>query len=249
MPPIVTFLAKHPSVDDYDLSSVTTIISGAAPLGLELTNAVWKRLPKVAVVGQGYGLTETSPAVMLCPREDCTPGAVGVMLPNIEGKVVDVQTGQPLGPNQNGEVCVRGPVVMKGYLNNPKATEECITPDGWFHTGDIGYYDEEGHFFIVDRLKELIKYKGFQVPPAELEALLHTHPNVLDVAVVGIPDEEAGELPKAFIVPKGDITEREIIEYVADRVSPHKKLRGGVEFIEQIPKTASGKILKRELKK
>lgn len=134
-------------------------------------------------------------------------------------------------------------------MNNPKATEECITPDGWFHTGDIGYYDEEGNFFIVDRLKELIKYKGFQVPPAELEALLHTHPNVLDVAVVGIPDEGAGELPKAFVVSKGEITEGEIIEFVAQRVSPHKKLRGGVEFIEQIPKTASGKILKRELKK
>lgn len=249
VPPIITFLAKHPSVKNYDLTSIDTIISGAAPLGKELTNAVRKSLPTVVAIGQGYGLTETSPGIMICPRNNCKPGAVGVLLPNLEGKVVDVQTGEALGPNQDGEVCVRGPTVMKGYLNNPEATAASITPDGWFHSGDTGYYDEEGHFYIVDRLKELIKYKGFQVPPAELEALLHTHPNILDVAVVGIPDDEAGELPKAFIVRKGDITEKEIIDFVADKVSPHKKLRGGVEFIEQIPKTASGKILKRELRK
>ncbi|XP_078349213.1 putative 4-coumarate--CoA ligase 1 [Oculina patagonica] len=249
VPPIITFLAKHPPVKNYDLTSIDTIISGAAPLGEELTHAVRENLPFVVALGQGYGLTETSPAAMLCPRNSCKPGAVGVLLPNLEGKVIDVQTGELLGPNQNGEVCIRGPTIMKGYLNNEKATVESITPDGWFHSGDTGYYDDEGHFYIVDRLKELIKYKGFQVPPAELEALLHSHPNVLDVAIVGIPDDEAGELPKAFIVPKGDITEKEIIDFVADKVSPHKKLRGGVEFIEQIPKTASGKILKRELRK
>jgi len=249
VPPIILFLAKHPSVKNYDLTSIDTIISGAAPLGEKLTHAVRKNLPNVVALGQGYGLTETSPATMICPRNSCKPGAVGVMLPNLEGKVIDVTTGELLGPNQEGEVCVRGPTIMKGYLNNAKATAECITPDGWFHSGDTGYYDEEGHFFIVDRLKDLIKYKGMQVSPAELEALLHTHPNILDVAVVSIPDDDAGELPKAYIVPKGDITEKEIIDFVADKVSPHKKLRGGVEFLELIPKTASGKILKRELRK
>lgn len=248
VPPVVTFLTKSPLVANYDLTSIDTVMSGAAPLGKELTIALKDCFPFVVNVGQGYGLTETSPAATLCPRNDWKPGSSGTVLPNLQVKVVDVQTGEPLGPNQNGEVCIKGPTVMKGYLNNQKATAESITPDGWFHSGDIGYYDKDGHFYIVDRIKDLIKFKGFPVAPAELEALLHAHPKVMDVAVIGIPHESAGEVPKAFVVPKGEVTETEIIEFVAERVAPYKKLRGGVAFVEQIPKTASGKILKRELR-
>ena len=147
---------------------------------------------------------------------------------------------------ENGEVCVRGPQVMTGYLNNPDATAATIDADGWLHTGDIGYADDDGHFYIVDRAKELIKYKGFQVPPAELEALLLTHPCVADAAVIPCPDEEAGEVPKAFVVLRGEATAKELMEFVEQRVAPHKKLRF-VEFIDKIPKSPSGKILRRLL--
>jgi acyl-CoA synthetase (AMP-forming)/AMP-acid ligase II len=161
---------------------------------------------------------------------------------------VDVATGEELEANQEGEICARGPQIMKGYLNNPAATEAILEPDGWLHTGDIGYFDEHGYIYIVDRLKELIKYKGMQVAPAELEALLVTHPAVSDAAVIPVPDEEAGELPKAFVVLKPDavVTEEEILAYVATRVAPHKKIRR-LEFTNQIPKSASGKILRRFL--
>jgi acyl-CoA synthetase (AMP-forming)/AMP-acid ligase II len=151
-----------------------------------------------------------------------------------------------LGPGEEGEVWIRGPQVMQGYLNNPDATAASIDEEGWFHTGDIGYADEEGYFYIVDRVKELIKYKGFQVPPAEVEAVLLTHPAIADAAVIPVPDEEAGEIPKAFVVLRGEITPDEIMAFVAERVAPHKKVRL-VEIIDQIPKSASGKILRRIL--
>ena len=173
-------------------------------------------------------------------------GSVGQCVPSTECKVVDLETGAELGPGEEGELWVRGPQVMKGYLNRPEATAQTVDADGWLHTGDIGYADAEGHFFIVDRAKELIKYKGFQVAPAELEAMLLTHPAVADAAVIPSPDEEAGEVPKAFVVLKGEATERELKEYVAARVAPHKKIRR-LEFIEQIPKSPSGKILRRVL--
>ncbi|XP_077869836.1 uncharacterized protein LOC144362337, partial [Saccoglossus kowalevskii] len=197
----------------------------------------------------GYGLTETGPATNICSRfEEFHPGSVGPLLPNTLGKVVDLKTGENLAAGQDGEICLRGPQIMKGYLNNIQATNRTVK-DGWLYTGDIGHYDNDGHFYIVDRLKELIKYKGFQVAPAELEALLLTHPQIQDVAVIGIPDDDAGELPKAFIVPKTDqITVREVIKFVEETVSPHKRLRGGVQFVEEIPKSASGKILRRVLK-
>ncbi|KAL9963217.1 hypothetical protein ACROYT_G032395, partial [Oculina patagonica] len=163
--------------------------------------------------------------------------------------VVDVTTGSVLGPLQDGEICIKAPTVMKGYLNNPEATARMIDSEGWAHTGDIGHYDEDGHFFIVDRLKELIKYNAYQVAPAELEALLISHLNIDDAAVIGVPDEKTGELPKAFVVPKGDITPEAVVDFVAERVAPHKKLRGGVEFIDKIPKSASGKILRKDLRK
>jgi acyl-CoA synthetase (AMP-forming)/AMP-acid ligase II len=160
--------------------------------------------------------------------------------------VVDLATGADLGPSQEGEICVRGPQVMKGYLNRPEATAAMIDGKGWLHTGDVGYADEEGCFFVVDRVKELIKYKGLQVAPAELEAVLLAHPAVADAAVVPLPDEEAGEVPKAFVVLKGEATPEEIMAFVAERVAPYKKVRR-LEVTDQIPKSPSGKILRRVL--
>ncbi len=245
VPPIMLALAKHPVVDNFDLSSLEMIVSGAAPLGREIQEAVEKRLGCRVV--QGYGMTETGPVTNVALYyEEPKFGSVGPLVPNTEAKVVDVETGHELGPNERGEICVRGPQIMKGYLNNSEATAQTIDDDGFLHTGDIGYVDDNGYFYIVDRLKELIKYKGFQVPPAELEALLLTHPAIKDAAVIGKPDEEAGELPKAYVVVDGDVSEEEIIDYVSTRVAPQKKIRL-VEFVDEIPKSASGKILRRVL--
>ena len=160
--------------------------------------------------------------------------------------MVDVTTGAELGPKQEGEICVRGPQVMKGYLNRPEATAAMVDPEGWLHTGDIGFADDDGCFFIVDRLKELIKYKGMQVAPAELEAVLLSHPSIADAAVIPIADEECGEVPKAFVVLKATVTPEEIASFVAERVAPYKRLRA-IETIDQIPKSPSGKILRRVL--
>ncbi|MCA1631270.1 MAG: 4-coumarate--CoA ligase family protein [Acidobacteria bacterium] len=248
VPPIVLALAKHPAVARYDLTSLRTIFSGAAPLGERLAREVSSRLG--CHVKQGYGMTESSPATHMAPDDPARAkhGSVGLPVPNTECRLIDVETGAELGADSEGEICVRGPQVMKGYLNRPDATQETVDSEGWLHTGDIGYADREGHFFIVDRKKELIKYKGFQVAPAELEALLLTHPSVADAAVIPSPDEEAGEVPKAFVVLKTDqaATAEELIAFVAARVSPYKKVRL-VEFVEQIPKSPSGKILRRVL--
>jgi acyl-CoA synthetase (AMP-forming)/AMP-acid ligase II len=249
VPPIMVALAKHPAVANYDTSSLIELMSGAAPLSSDLAEEVGKRLK--CDVMQGYGMTETSPVTHLYNR-GIVPGkklgSVGQPVPNTEVKIVDTQSGAMLGPGQRGEVCMRGPQVMKGYLNNPEATSATVDADGWIHTGDIGYADEDGLFYIVDRVKELIKFKGFQVPPAELEALLLTHPAIADAAVIPSPDEEAGEVPKAFIVKKAgaEISVDEIMTWVSDRTSPQKKIRKA-EFIDAIPKTASGKILRRTL--
>jgi acyl-CoA synthetase (AMP-forming)/AMP-acid ligase II len=248
VPPIMLALARHPAVDSYDLSSLRSVFTGAAPLGEQIAREVSERLG--CVVMQGYGMTETSPATHMTPREPekMKAGSVGWVVPNTECKIVDVETGAELGANAEGEICVRGPQVMKGYLNCPEATAGTIDSEGWLHTGDIGCADVDGHFFIVDRKKELIKYKGYQVAPAELEALLLSHPSVADCAVIPAPDEEAGEVPKAFVVLKTDhaATTGDLISFVASHVSPHKKIRR-VEFIEQIPKSPSGKILRRLL--
>ncbi|HCX31277.1 MAG TPA: 4-coumarate--CoA ligase family protein [Blastocatellia bacterium] len=246
VPPIVLTLSKNPVVDNYDLSKLKTIFCGAAPLDEHLTRACMQRLD--CDVRQGYGMTETSPVTHSSPADPAQVkfGSVGVPAPNTDCKIVDLETGESLGPNKEGEVCVRGPQIMKGYLNRPEATAGTIDSDGWLHTGDIGYADEDGHFYIVDRAKELIKYKGFQVPPAELEALLLAHSQVADAAVIPCPDDEAGEVPKAFVVLKGEATPEEIMDFVAARVAPHKKIRS-VEFIDKIPKSASGKILRRLL--
>ena len=246
VPPIVLKLAKDPLVDKYDLSSLKMIFSGAAPLGEDLSRECMQRIG--CGIRQGYGMTETSPVTHSSPADPAKMrlGSVGTAAPNTEVKVVDPESGAELGPNQVGEICVRGPQIMKGYLNNPEATARTIDAAKWLHTGDIGYADQDGHFFIVDRVKELIKYKGFQVAPAELEAVLLTHPAVADVAVIPARDEEAGEVPKAFVVARQDTSGEEIMSYVAARVSPHKKIRA-VEFVSQIPKSISGKILRRVL--
>lgn len=177
------------------------------------------------------------------------PGSIGGLLSGMWSKVINPETGEILGPNQVGEFCFKGPLIMKGYINNELATREAIR-NGWLHTGDIGYYDDDNEFFIVDRLKELIKYKGFQVPPAELEAILLSHTKIKDAAVIGIPDEVAGELPLAFVVrfPNVEVSEQEIIDFAAAQTSAAKKLRGGVRFVDEIPKNASGKILRRILR-
>jgi acyl-CoA synthetase (AMP-forming)/AMP-acid ligase II len=248
VPPIALALAKHPAVEDADLSSLRFLMSGAAPLGAELAGEVEARLG--CMVAQGYGMTETSPVTHTVPMDPDRnrPGTVGPPLRGTECRLADPESGEDVAPGDRGELWIRGPQVMQGYLNNEEATAATIDAEGWLHTGDIAVVDEEGYYSIVDRLKELIKYKGYQVPPAELEALLLTHPAVADAAVVGVPDEEAGELPKAFVVvaEAQELDHEELMGWVGERVAPQKRIRL-VEEIEAVPKSASGKILRREL--
>ena len=246
VPPLVLALSKHSLVDNYDVSSIRLISSGAAPLGQELEQACADRLN--CQIYQGYGLTEVAGAshVNTIPVPSDKVGAVGQVVPNTYSKIIDTESGKELGINEQGEVLIKGPHVMKGYLNNEEATKHCIDGDGWFHTGDIGYADEDGYFFIVDRVKELIKYKAYQVAPAELEAILVSHEAIADAAVIPSPDEEAGEIPKGFIVLSSEISAEEIMKFVAEQVAPHKKIRK-IEIVDEIPKSASGKILRRVL--
>jgi acyl-CoA synthetase (AMP-forming)/AMP-acid ligase II len=250
VPPIVLALAKSPLVDKYELTGLRILFSGAAPLTESVAEAARARLG--CRVAQGYGLTETAPVTHGARARGDGMGdgmnvaSIGPPVPNTESKVVDVATGRALGSNEEGEICVRGPQVMKGYLNRPDATSAMIDAEGWLHTGDLGYADDHGCFFVVDRLKELIKYKGMQIAPAELEAVLLGHPCIADAAVIPLPDEEAGQVPKAFVVLKGELAPAHVLEYVAARVAPYKKLRS-VEIVDQIPKSPSGKILRRIL--
>jgi acyl-CoA synthetase (AMP-forming)/AMP-acid ligase II len=246
VPPIVLALAKHPLVDEFDLSSLKFVSSGAAPLSAELELACGKRLG--CRMRQGYGLTETSPVTHAIPDDLAgqIPGSIGFAVPNTECRIVDVATGEEVPAGELGELCIRGPQVMKGYLHQPEATARTIDPDGWLHTGDVARVDEDGSLRIVDRVKELIKYKGYQVAPAELEGLLLTHPAIADAAVIGVADEEAGEVPKAFVVPRGPLRPEEVSAFVAERVAPYKKVRV-VELVDEIPKSPAGKILRRVL--
>ncbi|XP_053696514.1 uncharacterized protein LOC128743854 [Sabethes cyaneus] len=245
VPPLMVFLAKHPMVDSYDLSSLINLFCGAAPLSKEIEDQVRERLG-IAFVRQGYGMTETTYVMLMQSGFENKPGCVGKIRMGQWVKVIDPDSGKILGPNQRGELCFKGSLIMKGYVGK----ESAIDADGWLQTGDIGYYDEDEDFFIVDRIKELIKYKGFQVAPAELEAILLDHPKVKDAAVIGVPDERVGELTTAFVVKEHDesVNEGEIVRFVAERVSPQKQLHGGVRFISQVPRTASGKILRRKLR-
>lgn len=245
VPPIVLALAKQSVVDHYDLSSLRVITSGAAPLGGELARSCADRLG--CRVKQAYGMTELGGPSHLAPdtgRDD--PESIGPALPGVQCRVVDSVTGAEVGPGELGELLIRTPGAMRGYLNNPAATAGIIEPDGWLHTGDLVVQDAQGWFRVVDRRKELIKYNAYQVAPAELEAVLLSHPAVADAAVIASPDERSGEVPKAFVVLSAPASAEELLRFVADRVAPYKKVRI-VEFVDEIPKSASGKILRRVL--
>ncbi|KAG9127778.1 hypothetical protein FRC07_009366 [Ceratobasidium sp. 392] len=265
VPPVLVVLASHPIVDKYDFSTLRFLFCGAAPLRAELITSVQKRLhtrgAKGLLVPQGCGLTEMSPTVLLTRLERAAEkvGSAGELLPNLEARLVgedsvDVKEGEA------GELWLRGPSVMKGYLNNPTATANTITPDGWFKTGDIVLRDKDGFYTIIDRLKELIKYKGSQVPPADLENVLLTHPDIVDAGVIGVDSiEQATELPRAYVVHRAGYNsfkspaerkafEAEVQIWIRSRVAKHKYLRGGVCVIEAIPKSPSGKILRRQLR-
>ncbi|MGC5171688.1 AMP-binding protein [Microbacterium sp. DT81.1] len=254
-PPIAVALAKHPVVDEFDISSVHTVFSGAAPLDGDTAQLAGSRIH--ARMMQGYGMSELSPVSHAMPyeRHDIPVSSVGTLLPNQECKLIDTETGEEIteigedGRTAGGELWIKGPNVMLGYLNKPEATAETLDADGFLHTGDIGVYHRGDYFSIVDRVKELIKYKGYQIAPAELEALLLSHPAVLDAAVIGVLDDERQEIPKAFIVPApgSGLTEDAVMTFVADNVAPHKKIRR-VEFIEAIPKSTAGKILRKDLR-
>ena len=243
-PPVAVALAKHPLVDKFDLSPVKQLVSGAAPLSAELSEAVTRRTGVQA--RQGYGMTEMSPVSHGVPFATSVPGAIGVAVASTEFRIVDPVSGQDVVEGAEGELWVRGPQVMPGYHNRPQATAATLTPDGWLKTGDLAQVDAEGHVFIRDRLKELIKVKGFQVAPAEVEAALLTSPMVRDAAVRGVPDDEAGEIPVAFVVPAEGADEAAIRAHLAGQLA-HYKLPKRITFIEAIPKSASGKILRRML--
>ncbi|HET9120762.1 MAG TPA: AMP-binding protein [Solirubrobacterales bacterium] len=247
-PPVILALATAPQVEGRDLSKLKLVISGAAPLDADLAGRAEERIG--APIRQGYGMTELSPVShksRLARVAETPPGSIGALIPNTEARLVDPETGEDVAEGEEGEVWIRGPQVMKGYLNNPEADAEIFAGDGWLRTGDIGRVDENGFFYIVDRLKELIKYKGYQVAPAELEAVLVSHPKVKDAGVIGVRMEEGEEIPKACVVCDGDLDSDELIAYVSERVAPYKRVRE-VEFVDEVPKSASGKILRRVLR-
>lgn len=247
VPPVLLALSHFQEINKYDLSSLRYITVGAAPLAPEVARRV-KELIGIPIV-QAYGLTETSPLTHFNPiQEDRIKlESVGLAMSDQEQRIVDLETGKDLGPGQAGEVVVKGPHVMKGYWKNPEETQRIIK-DGWLYTGDIGMLDEDGYLYILDRKKEMIKYKGFAVAPAEVEAVLHQHPAVGDCAVIGKPDPEAGEIPKGLVLLKEGIqvSKEELIQFVAERIAGYKKLRE-IEFVSEIPRTPSGKILRRLL--
>ncbi|MEU5212014.1 AMP-binding protein [Streptomyces sp. NPDC020742] len=250
-PPIVLALAKHPLVDAYDLSSLRYVVSAAAPLDAGLAAACSRRLGLPPVL-QAYGMTELSPGTHVVPlgAADPPPGTVGKLIPGTEMRLVCPDTGTDLTrPGEPGEILIRGPQVMQGYLGRPAETAAMIDPDGWLHTGDIGRVDSDGWLHVVDRVKELVKYNGYQVAPADLEALLLRHDAIADAAVIGVLDDDGNEVPKAFVVRAegARLTADEVIAYVAGKVAPYKKVRR-VEFVDSVPRAPTGKILRRELR-
>ena len=247
VPPIILNLAKRDDLGRYDLSKLKAVLSGAAPLDADLAAAGSAKLG--VRVTQGYGMTELSPCSHLTPPDDAgAPAAsIGPSVASTECRLVDPETGEDVGVGEAGELLIRGPQVMRGYLNNDDATRATIDEDGFLHTGDLARVDDDGYYYILDRLKELIKFKGFQIAPAELEAVVIGHEAVLDAAVIGVADPSAGEVPKALVVTSRPLEAGELMAYVAERVAPHKRIRH-VEFLDAIPKSPSGKILRRELR-
>jgi long-chain acyl-CoA synthetase len=251
VPTMYTMLAAHPDVSKYDLSSIKFCISDAAPLNVEVQRRFMKATGGVLV--EGYGLSECSPVTHCNPLDKSMKtvkvGSIGIPWPNTEAKIVDMKTGKDAKVGKVGELVVKGPQVMKGYWNMPEETD-VVLRDGWLYTGDVGKMDEDGYFFITDRKKDLIKYKGYSVYPRELEDVLMEHSAVKDCAVVGKADELAGEIPKAFIVLKegASASEKELMDFVKERVAPYKRIRE-IEFRKELPKTLLGKALRRELRK
>lgn len=251
VPALLQFLASHPSVTADMLSSVDQIVVGAAAATAALQLRMREKCKKELLILHGYGMTETSPVTLLSPLQSM-PGkeaSVGKLFPNTEARILSLTTGASVGPHEVGEIQFRGPQVMKGYLNNPAANQETFTADGWMRTGDVAYFDEDGYFYIVDRTKELIKVKGMQVSPTELETLIVELPQVADVAVGGVADAVADELPRAYVVlrPNAVLTSEDVEEHVRRSATKHKWLAGGVRFVAAIPRNMSGKILRKEL--
>jgi len=245
VPPMLHFLALHPLVGSYDLSSLEAIGCGAAPLAGTLERKAAERIR--CRVAQGYGMTESSGVIATTYPGRARLGSSGQLLPGTEARVVDPVTLTDVARGEAGEIWFRGPQAFKGYLQQPEATAATITPDGWVRSGDLGHVDSDGYLYLTDRLKELIKVKGFQVAPAELEALLCTHPQVADAGVIGRPDERAGELPIGYVVARGVLDVQALKSWVAQRVPEYKQL-ADVVLCDAIPKTPSGKILRRALR-
>ncbi|MDE0784781.1 MAG: AMP-binding protein, partial [Planktomarina sp.] len=246
VPPVALALAKHPLVDEFDLNQIDQVFSGAAPMGQKLSDAVARRLNCKML--QGFGMTELSPVSHVTPLSGPRSGSSGLAVPNTQCRIVSPDTGEDIAPGGEGELWIKGPQVMIGYLNNEKETQDTMTNDGWLKTGDVAIIDKDGYMFIIDRLKELIKYKGFQVAPAEIEAVLVAHPNIQDAAVIGKPDDEAGELPVAFVITIDPApSEAQIKKYIAKNLAHYKKIHR-VNFVNEIPKSPSGKILRRLLR-
>lgn len=246
---------NHPNITKEDLLKIRTIMSGAAPLGASDVERFRAKTDNKVSLIQGYGMTETAPVTIIQTEKlqnGIKIGGSGLLVPNTEARIVPIEgSSENLPAHESGELVIKGPQVMPGYYNNPQANQDIFMKDGWLRTGDIAHYDEDHHFFITDRLKELIKVKGFQVAPAELEAILREHPSVDDVGVVGVADSVLGEVPRAFVVvkPGQEVKGRHLEEFVASKVAKHKQLKGGVVFVGAIPKNPSGKILRRELRK
>lgn len=252
VPPLVNFLARHPLCDSYNLTSIRLLFSGGAPLTKAAADAVLTRYPNLEVV-QALGMTE---GMISCTIDEGVPyTSVGQLMPNNKLKIIDIETKQELDHNEVGEIVLQSPSTMVGYYNNPEATMNSFMIDEngekWMYTGDVGYVDDHGNLYLVDRIKEMIKYKGHQVSPVEVEHMLCQIDGVVDAAIIGLPDEDAGELPMAFVVKKegSNLNGEEVFNYVRDNMTVYNQLKGGVRFIDTIPRSIAGKIQRRDLKK
>ncbi|TKR83296.1 hypothetical protein L596_016916 [Steinernema carpocapsae] len=255
VPAIVGFLCKYvDKVSQWNVSTVRTVLCGSAPLGKELSEAFLQTFPHVTNLLQGYGMTEVVVLSHLTPlnlrdKKAEHLGSCGRLLPGFEAKIVAEAGEEKWAPYEKGELWIRSDAIMKGYLDDAEATRKSVDEDGWLHTGDVVYYDAEGFYYVVDRLKDLIKVNGMQVSPSEIEDVLMLHENVAEAAVIGIPNEGSGEVPKAFVVLTGQIQDlHSIVEFVNGKLAPYKHLRGGIEALAEMPKSASGKTLRRLLR-